>query len=188
MKAHPLIQTERLLLREFRDADASRLAAIAGEWRVADTTICIPHPFSPQKAIENIVRFRREWELEIAVHFAVCAGGDAEPFVGYVALRDIDIEHGCAELSFWISESCGGKGYATEASLAVIRFGFDTLCLSRICAYHMVRNPASATVLAKLGMREEGRLRQRVRKWGVFEDVLVWAVVRTEWQLAWAST
>ena len=45
----------------------------------------------------------------------------------------------------------------------------------------MARNPASGRVLARIGMKEEGILRQRVKKWGVFEDVLVWAVLRGDW-------
>lgn len=48
---------------------------------------------------------------------------------------------------------------------------------------HVVRNRASARVLSKLGMREEGRLRQRVLKWNTFEDVLVWNIIRSEWPL-----
>jgi [ribosomal protein S5]-alanine N-acetyltransferase len=45
----------------------------------------------------------------------------------------------------------------------------------------MVRNPASGRVLTRLGMKPEGLLRQRVRKWGVFEDVVLMAVLRSEW-------
>jgi hypothetical protein len=49
-----------------------------------------------------------------------------------------------------------------------------------LSAYHMVRNVASKRVLERLGMSQEGCLRSRVRKWGVFEDVLVWASVCTK--------
>ena len=45
----------------------------------------------------------------------------------------------------------------------------------------MVRNPASGRVLEKIGMKREGLLRQRVRKWGVFEDVVLLAILREEW-------
>ena len=45
----------------------------------------------------------------------------------------------------------------------------------------MLRNPASGRVLEKIGMKREGILRERVRKWGVFEDVAVLSVLRKEW-------
>ncbi|MEA5467646.1 GNAT family protein [Spirulina sp. 06S082] len=46
----------------------------------------------------------------------------------------------------------------------------------------MARNPASGRILHKLGMRQEGLLRDRTRKWGVFEDVLLYAILEEEWR------
>jgi RimJ/RimL family protein N-acetyltransferase len=45
----------------------------------------------------------------------------------------------------------------------------------------MVRNPASERVLARHGFRVEGVLQQRVRKWGVFEDVVLQALLKPDW-------
>jgi RimJ/RimL family protein N-acetyltransferase len=101
--------------------------------------------------------------------------------VGTIGLRDIDAEHSQAELGFWVAVECWGQGYATEAARAVVGFGFGQLGLNRIYAHHMVRNPASGRVLTKVGMKQEGLLRQRVRKWGVFEDVVPMAMLREEW-------
>src|SRR5204862_7847414 len=102
-------------------------------------------------------------------------------FVGTAGLRDIDSEHGQAEMGFWIAVDCWGRGYATEAAQALLEFGFGILQLNRIYAHHMLRNPASGRVLEKVGMKKEGILRERVRKWGVFEDVAIMAVLRKEW-------
>ena len=101
--------------------------------------------------------------------------------VGAVGLRDIDVEHSLAEMGFWVAVKRWGQGYATEAARAVVAFGFRQWGLNRIYAHHMVRNPASGRVLARIGMKPEGLLRQRVRKWGMFEDVMLMAVLRAEW-------
>src|SRR5262249_53345409 len=98
-----------------------------------------------------------------------------------VGLRDIDTEHCQAEMGFWVGVEFWGKAYATEASAATLRFGFEQLNLNRIHAHHMVRNPASGRVLEKIGMKREGLLRQRVRKWGVFEDVVSLAILQEDW-------
>jgi len=45
----------------------------------------------------------------------------------------------------------------------------------------MQRNPASGRVLQKNGFHQEGLLRERVRKWDRYEDVLLWAIVRSDW-------
>ncbi len=52
----------------------------------------------------------------------------------------------------------------------------------------MVRNPASGRVLEKSGMQREGLLHQRVRKWGKFEDVVVFAILRQDWENAQKAT
>ncbi len=70
----------------------------------------------------------------------------------------------------------------TEAGRAAVKYAFDKLNLNRICAYHMARNPASGRVLAKIGFSQEGLLRQRVRKWGVFEDVIICALLRSDFE------
>jgi [ribosomal protein S5]-alanine N-acetyltransferase len=101
--------------------------------------------------------------------------------IGAMGLRDIDTEHSLAEMGFWIGLDWWGQGYATEAGRAVLQFGFEQLNLNRVHAHHMVRNPASGRVLEKIGMRQEGLLRQRVKKWGVFEDVVLMATLRSEW-------
>jgi ribosomal-protein-alanine N-acetyltransferase len=102
--------------------------------------------------------------------------------IGSIGLRDIDTPYGQAELGFWIGKDWWGQGYAREAARAVIQFGFESLKLNRICAHHMIRNPASGRVLLASGMQREGVLRQRVQKWGVYEDVVLYATVRDDWK------
>ena len=79
-----------------------------------------------------------------------------------------------------LADAFTGHGYVTEAAWAVLDYGFKVEKLNRICAYHMVRNEASGNVLARLGMKQEGHLRQMIKKWDVFEDVLVWSILRDE--------
>jgi RimJ/RimL family protein N-acetyltransferase len=71
-----------------------------------------------------------------------------------------------------------------EALAAVLRYAFQDLDLNRVYAYHMVRNPMSGRVLSRLGFEVEGILRQRVRKWGLFEDVVLQALLRADWSEA----
>lgn len=46
----------------------------------------------------------------------------------------------------------------------------------------LVRNPASGKVLETNGFKIEGLLRQRVRKWGLFEDVVLLSILHQDWQ------
>lgn len=176
--AIPTLSTARLVLRPFAPADAPLLALRAGAREIADTTIAIPHPYSENQAREWISRMADPAAKESEFAFAITSNKE---LIGAVGLRDINREHAAAELGTWIGKDFWGKGYATEAAQAVVRFGFERLNLNRICAHHMVRNPASGRMLSKIGMKPEGRLRQRVRKWGVLEDVIVLSILRQDW-------
>jgi RimJ/RimL family protein N-acetyltransferase len=93
----------------------------------------------------------------------------------------IDAPSAAAELGYWIGVPYCGQGYATEASRALLEFGFRALALHRIPARHLARNTASGRLMQKLGMKFEGVHRHSARKWGVFEDVAIHAMLATEW-------
>jgi ribosomal-protein-alanine N-acetyltransferase len=175
----PTLETPRLKLRALSQDDAPTIARLAGRREIADTTLSIPHPYSDQQAKEWIERTSESWNQKKGVVFAVVSKADGQ-LVGTVGLAHIEQEHSQAELGYWIAVDHWSLGYATEASEAVIRFGFEMLRLNRIYAHHMLRNPASGRVMEKLGMQKEGILRERLRKWEVFEDVALYAVLKRD--------
>jgi [ribosomal protein S5]-alanine N-acetyltransferase len=179
VSAIPALRTARLTLGAFHIADAEELVRLAGAREIADTTLLIPHPYELDHALAWIANQRKESVRGRAANFAIRLAGEP-PIVGCAGLRDIDQEHRQAELGFWIGREYWGQGYASEAAEAVIRYGFQTLGLNRICAHHMARNPAAGRVLRRIGMEREGLLRQRVRKWGVYEDVVLYAILRDD--------
>jgi RimJ/RimL family protein N-acetyltransferase len=179
VRPFPTLRTSRLTLGAFEAEDATQLQQLAGAREIADTTLAIPHPYELDHARAWIDQQRREAARGRAVNFAIRLRSTAS-LIGSVGLRDIDREHLQAELGFWIARECWGNGYAQEAAAAVIAFGFDSLGLNRICGHHMHRNPAGGRVLHALGMQREGFLRQRVRKWGAYEDVVLYAILRDD--------
>ena len=176
MTQQTTLVTERLLLRPFTLDDVPSLQRLAGAREIADTTISIPHPYESDYAHKWIAGHESAFAQGTAVHFAI-ETKDVRQLIGAIELRDIDTEHLQAELSYWIGVEWWGKGFANEAARCLLRYGFEQLHLNRICAYHMVRNAASGRVLRKIGMRQEGLMRQRVRKWGIFEDVALLAIL-----------
>jgi ribosomal-protein-alanine N-acetyltransferase len=179
----PTLETERLILRSLTVHDAPAVHRLAGRREIADTTSSIPHPYTEDQARQWIERVADLIAKGKAAVFAIQDKRE-DVLVGAIGLREIDTEHSLAELGYWVAVECWGRGYATEAAWAVVNFGFEQLGLNRIYAHHMARNPSSGRVLAKLGMRHEGLLRQRLKKWGVFEDVVLMAVLRQEWAMA----
>jgi ribosomal-protein-alanine N-acetyltransferase len=175
----PTVSTERLVLGAFDDAEAPELQQLAGAKEIADTTLMIPHPYKLEHA-EQFIALQRDGVAEgQELIFAIHRQADAR-LIGTVALREIDPVHLQAELGYWIGVPYWNHGYATEAARAVVALGFERLGLNRIYAHHMARNPASGRVLERIGMQREGILRQRVRKWGRFEDVVIYSMLRDD--------
>jgi [ribosomal protein S5]-alanine N-acetyltransferase len=175
------LETERLVLRALRPDDAQTVARLAGRREIAHTTSSIPHPYSVRQAQEWIAIHAGQQDASKETAFGVTMKADGQ-LIGVVGLREIDTEHSQAEMGFWIGVEWWGNGYAAEAAKTVIAYAFQELKLNRIYAHHMVRNPASGRVLEKIGMKREGLLRQRVRKWGVFEDVVLMGIILDDWR------
>jgi RimJ/RimL family protein N-acetyltransferase len=172
----PTLRTPRLVLDSPVLGDAAELQRLAGAREIADTTLSIPHPYELSHAVAWIEQQQKDAAQGRAYSFAVRL--TSRTLIGSVGLRDVDREGRQAELGFWIGREWWGNGYAREAAAEVIRFGFESLALNRIFAHHMLRNAASGRVLQAVGMRQEAVLRQRVQKWGVHEDVVLYAALR----------
>ena len=95
----------------------------------------------------------------------------------------IDPKNDIAELGYWIRKEAWNKGYCTEAGKSIIQFGFEHLNLNKIYADHMARNPASGKVLEKLGFKKEGLLKKHFKKWDVYEDIAVYGLSRSDYQV-----
>jgi [ribosomal protein S5]-alanine N-acetyltransferase len=176
--APPTIRTARLLLRPFRRDDASAVQRQLTEWEVASTTAAVPHPYPPGAAAAWIDALAAREEAGEVVALAVTREADGV-LLGAVELRP---EHGGhrADLGYWIGRRHWGRGYATEAAGELVRWALDVLGVHRVYATAFGRNPASAAVLRRIGMRHEGTLRRHHLRWEVLEDVEIYAVLAGE--------
>jgi ribosomal-protein-alanine N-acetyltransferase len=174
----PTLTTARLILRHFVATDASVVQRLAGDARVAATTLHVPHPYLDGMAEAWIATHSAAWREGKVVTFAITSReGELR---GAIALR-MAFEHSRGELGYWIGHSYWGQGLATEAAGAVLEFAFRTLQLNRVQANYLPSNPASGRVLEKLGMQREGLHRERYRKGKQFQDVVECAILRRDW-------
>ena len=178
MTEQPTLESERLRLRPFQLSDALDVRRMAGDRRVADTTLNIPHPYEEGMAEEWITTHGPGYRQESLATFAITLR-DSAALIGAIGLS---VRRGddCAELGYWIGIDHWNQGYCTEAAHRVLAFGFQQLRLNRVHASHMARNPASGRVMAKLGMRSEGIRRQHVKKWNKYEDLAIYGLLQTE--------
>jgi len=180
MIERPILYTERLILRPFCLDDAPTVRELAGAYEIADVTLSVPHPYEEGMA--------EEW---IGSHQAIYADGHGTPYT--IVRRDDSQLIGAinlmrkprfdrAEMGYWIGVPFWGQGYCTEAARAIIDYGFRELGLIKIVGTHLTRNPASGRVMTKVGLTQEGTLRQHVKRWGDHEDVAIYGLLRSEWE------
>lgn len=180
MATLPDLSTPRLVLRALRDDDAPRIQLLANDRAVADTTRRLPFPYELKHAKDFLEFERAERARGHQATFAIVSADPLE-LVGVMGLG-LQPKDRTAELGYWLGQPFWGRGFATEAAAAIVRYGFEIRGLNRVFAYCVRRNIASRRVLEKIGMRHEGCLRQHVAKWGAFEDLDVFGLLVDEWR------
>lgn len=176
----PTLETERLVLRPFALSDAATVQLLAGSREVAATTLNIPHPYPEGGAEAWIASTLEQASQGKSYSFAITRKADGV-LVGCIGIGS-NQEQGRGELGYWIGTPYWGHGYATEATKAIVAFGFEQLNLDRIFAAYISGNRASGRVMEKVGMTYEGTQRQHVLKWGERFDLILYGMLRSEYQ------
>jgi [ribosomal protein S5]-alanine N-acetyltransferase len=178
MRQQPTLYSNRLTLRPFELSDAKDVQQLAGDRAIADTTLEIPHPYEDGMAEEWISTHREKFEAGEMVNFAIILR-ETNGLIGAIGLTVVQ-KFERAELGYWIGKPFWGRGYCTEAGLALLEYGFTVLNLNRISSHHFKRNPASGRVQQKLSMMHEGSARQHVKKWDTFEDIELYGILKSD--------
>jgi ribosomal-protein-alanine N-acetyltransferase len=153
------IETQRLRLRSLSDADADRMHAIYGDPEAMRFIGRSGRPTAdPGVTAGVLAHFQRHEELHGFSLWAVdeLAG---DPLVGVAGLAWVEGHGPDVEAAYLLRRDRWGRGYATETLRAVLAAGHEELGLDRIIALAYPENAASLRVMAKAGMRGDGRTR-----------------------------
>jgi RimJ/RimL family protein N-acetyltransferase len=149
------LETARLRLRHWRDADLAPFAALN-----ADPAVMEFYPSVLARAESDALAARiraalaeRGWGL-----WAVEARAEGA-FLGYVGLEvpalDLPVSP-CVEIGWRLAAAHWGRGYASEAARAALAFGFDELGLHEIVSFTAVANARSRAVMERIGLAWSG--------------------------------
>jgi RimJ/RimL family protein N-acetyltransferase len=181
MQSFPTLTTERLVLRQFATADAPAMHRLLGAPEIAASTF-VPHPYEDGMAEQWITHQHAKYEQGRQYGFAIVLAAE-QILIGAISLM-LTPAHDRGRLGYWIGVPYWNQGYCTEAARAVVQFGFHTLGLHRIWAPHFGRNPASGSVLQKIGMQYEGCQRGHFRHGDRFEDAMLYGILHHDVSLA----
>jgi len=175
------IGTDRLLLREVRETDADAFAAYMPReayWRhlpIDPPTRGWVEASVTRRIQEQSDEPRTAWLLAAVLR-------DTGEVVGEGLLKITDRGRTQGEIGWGLDSRFAGRGLATEIGRAMLVLGFERLGLHRITAMCRVENTASRRVMDKLGMREEGILREHVRVRGEWWTSHLCSILRPEYE------
>ena len=180
-KGTVLLETERLILRQFVPEDA---AAMFRNWAndPAVTKYLTWNVHPDPAATENVLRaWAAQYERPDYYQWAIVPKAVGEPVgsIGAVAVHD-DTEQ--LEAGYCIGQAWWHKGIMSETFAAVIRFWFEQVKANRIEAIHHAENTRSGDVMRRCGLSYEGTLRQRCRKGsGNLYDVCIYSILAEQY-------
>ena len=152
--ACPLIVTERLLLRDWRDADLDPFVAMNADPVVMQF---FPETYTEERTRRFVELIRKRWR-ELGYSLWAVERQDTGGFIGYVGLWPATFPAHftpAVEVGWRLAAGQWGHGYATEGARAALDYGFNTVGLDEIVSFTSTINVRSWRVMERLGMRSD---------------------------------
>ncbi len=184
MKEMPTIQTERLLLRQWREEDLEPFAALNADPRVMEY---FPSTLSREESSQMVKRIQSNIEKRGWGFWAASLIQTGE-FIGFIGLEDVHFTAPftpAVEIGWRLAFDFWGKGYATEGARAALQYGFETVNLKEIVSFTAAQNMRSRHVMEKIGMCHDPKEdfdHPKLKKGHPLERHVLYRLNATEWQ------
>ncbi|WP_031162059.1 GNAT family N-acetyltransferase [Streptomyces durhamensis] len=164
-----------LLLRPWRAEDAPAVYAamqdpVMQQWHLRSAD-------SVAEVAGWIERWQTYWAAEQGAQWAVVHEATDE-LLGRMALRQLLLGDGCAEIAYWTAAQARGRGVAARAATALSRWALDEIGFHRLELLHAVANEASCRVAVKAGFALEGTKRSALLHPDGWHDMHLHARIR----------
>lgn len=174
------IETERLLLRQFREGDAGDMYQ---NW-ASDEEVTKFLTWPTHKELTVSERVLADWvagNSEPENYQWAITLKDTGEVIGSFSIMHIDNHNESCEAGYCIGRKWWNQGLMTEALQAVIHFCFTEVGFQRVAARHEIHNVASGCVMKKCGMEYEGTLRKVLKNnKGDLVDCRYYSILRDE--------
>jgi [ribosomal protein S5]-alanine N-acetyltransferase len=178
LKEFPIIETERLILREATKADADDMLTY-----LSDPIVVKHMGLEPFQSVEDVFD-EIGWYQSIVVEGTGMRWGitlkDAGRVIGSCGFLNRVLKHHRAEVGFELSKDFWGKGIAREALEAVVKYGFQHMDLERIEALIEPANLPSQKLVEKTAFQREGLLRHYEYTCGKFDDLYMYSLLKDD--------
>ncbi len=175
------IESPRLVLRRFADADLAEFLAYLNDPLVARYQSW--ESYTEEQARELIEQQKGREPGRPGQWFTFAAElKETGALVGHVALSVKESDPQQAEIGFTFAREYQGRGLAREAAERVLGYAFETLGLHRVVAVADCENERSLALLSRLGMRREAHFVENIWFKGAWGSEYLYAMLRREWE------
>lgn len=171
------IITTRLILRLFQKSDAEAVTRLCNNYNIYKNTLYLPYPYTIGCAYAWMESHEQNYNSDKAFEFAITDKESGELYGAIALSNNKSFRNG--EIAYWVGEEYWGRGYATEASKAMLDFAFNIKGYHKVFARYFGSNPASGKVMQKLGMELEGVFKDHIIKDDRFEDLLYYGIIKS---------
>lgn len=151
-----LLQTRRLVIREWTQDDAEALFKYASDPDVGPRAGWPPHKSLEEshKIIRDVFSNGYTWAMELK------ETGEAVGCIGFYpcGLSNIEIGENDCEIGYWVAKPYWNQGLCTEALRAIVDYCFNVMGYETLWSDFFVDNPASGHVMEKCGFVDSGRI------------------------------
>ncbi|MBR6408072.1 MAG: GNAT family N-acetyltransferase [Clostridia bacterium] len=176
----PRIIGRNVMLREYMHEDIRFIDRWVND--KATTRMLDPNVFTFPRPLEKTAEFVAE-NIEHGGPAFVIANVQNGEYIGQIDLHNVNYRHRSAEMGIVIGVSKHRhSGYGTEAIELLLKFAFEEMNLNRISLHVLEYNTSAIACYEKLGFVREGVLRQAHWGEGKYADLLVYGILREEWE------
>jgi len=174
------VETERLVLRRFELSDWKDMNQ---NW-VSDHDIqygyCEP-TYETEEEIKGLLNgYIGKYETNETYRWAIILKENNQ-CIGQIAYFLVDSNNHFGEIEYCVGKAFQNKGYVTEATQAIIDYGFESINFNKVQICHRANNLPSARVIEKLGFHKDGVLRDFFYRDGEYVDRVYYSILRREW-------
>ncbi|MDR2806558.1 MAG: GNAT family N-acetyltransferase [Puniceicoccales bacterium] len=175
----PTLSSKRLHFKSLQQEDILKIVHLLDDYETILLLTYAPWPYTLKDAIAWFCHVNHMCETGTGSFWGIY--DLEEQFLGTCGLS-LFPEHEKAELHYWLGKAYWGKGYGTETAQRIITYAFENINIERLEVNHMSRNIRSQRVIEKCGFRLEGVMRAYIKRFGEFEDVKFYSLLRKEFE------
>lgn len=174
-----ILEGTKVRLRPFEERDLDHIMEWVNDAEVTRSLLVGRYPMTRTMEKAWLDERLKGSTTEVSLVIETLAG-DYLGGIGYFHILQLE-RH--AELGLVIGRKAEwGKGFAREAMSLFVDYGFEQLNFNLIYLTVLPQNPRAQKIYSGLGFKEEGRLRQRMYRDGVYSDLISMSILREEWQ------